>query len=196
MNNRNWFCQKSPLTIDKMIKFNWAFFVGNYYCVPGFNKVAKTLAVVLLILFSSFYSLSQECKKFNPVVLAQYIVNGKSGLKTGFEAGYIGMNTNWGYTAGFIMEFHEPGSGEDVANATGDMFRMFLKGSYRVHKKENRRMIYLTLSPELNMSGRFDLMGGVRFLFPFSGKIGLGIEPGTSLLYGDLHTNLQLFFRL
>lgn len=158
----------------------------------------KTILFFALICAFHQKSISQDCKKFTPVAIAHYLLDGEPGFKAGFEAGYIGQSSRFGYSAGFQLEFHEPGKtgGEDVANATGNLFKMFFKGTYRIYRKENKKLILLTLSPELNMNAVFDLKTGVRFMFPVSSKFGFGIEPHTSLMNGNVGANLQLFARL
>ena len=143
-------------------------------------------------------SYSQDCKNFVPIVMAHYVLDGQQGFKTGFEAGYIGQGSKFGYSAGFQLEFHEPGKpgGEDLANESGNLFKMFVKGSYRIYRKENKRMIFITAAPELNMNAVFDMNSGLRFMFPVSPKFGFGLEPNTSLINGKVSANLQLFCRL
>ena len=130
--------------------------------------------------------------------MAHYVLDGQQGLKTGFEAGYIGQASKFGYTAGFQLEFHQAGKpgGEEIANETGNLFKMFVKGTYRIYRKENKRMILVTLSPELNMNSAFDLKTGLRFMFPVSPKFGFGLEPNASVLNGNIAANLQVFCRL
>jgi hypothetical protein len=154
---------------------------------------------ILLLTLSVFYfqSYSQDCKTFTPIVSAYYILDAKPGVKTGFEAGYIGHGSRFGYSVGFEMEFHdqEKPLGEEYANQTGDMFKMYFKGNYRIYKKANN-LILLTLSPEINMKSRFDLKTGIRFLIPVSQKFGFGLEPSASLLNGNFSTALQIVARL
>jgi hypothetical protein len=154
---------------------------------------------ILALIFCAFYisSYSQDCRKFTPIVSAHYILDGKPGVKTGFEAGYIGHRSRFGYSAGFELEFHdqEKSSGEENANLTGNMFKMYFKGNYRIYKKENN-ILLLTLSPEINMKSRFDLRSGLRFILPVSPKLGFGLEPSASLLHGNFTTAIQIVARL
>jgi hypothetical protein len=158
----------------------------------------KTIFFLALLCALSPNIFSQDCKKFTPVVMMHYLLDGQPGIKTGFEAGYIGQGSKFGYTAGFQLEFHEAGKtgGEDVANETGNLFKMFVKGSYRIYRKENKRMIFITAAPELNMNAAMDFKTGIRFMFPVSPKFGFGIEPHTSLVNGNIGANMQLFCRL
>jgi hypothetical protein len=156
----------------------------------------KTILLLALCAFN-ISSYSQDCKKFTPIVSAHYILDGKPGVKTGFEAGYIGHRSRFGYSAGFELEFHdqEKPTGEENANQTGNMFKMYLKGNYRIYKKDNS-ILLLTLSPEINMKSRFDLRSGLRIILPLSPKFGFGLEPSASVLHGNFSTAIQIVARL
>jgi hypothetical protein len=157
----------------------------------------KTILLLALCAFH-LHSFSQECKSFTPIVSAHYIMDGKPGVKTGFEAGYIGHRSKFGYSAGFELEFHdqENHSGEEYANETGNMFKMYFKGSYRIYRKGNSRMLFLTVTPEINMKSKFDLRSGIRLILPVTAKFGLGLEPSASVLNGNFTTALQIVAKL
>ena len=158
----------------------------------------KTIFFLALLCALSPKSYSQDCRGLIPIAMAHYVVDGQQGFKTGFEAAYIGQACKFGYSAGFQLEFHQAGKpgGEEIANETGNLFKMFVKGTYRIYRKENKRMVFVTLAPELNMNSSFDLKTGIRFMFPVSPKFGFGLEPNASVLNGNFAANLQLFCRL
>ena len=150
------------------------------------------LLIVLFFSISRSFSQQQSCTEPSNVLTAYYIYapNFKTGV--GLEAGKLSSESPFGYFAGCTFQvFSEKVSKSDSTKSTDMLSDFYVKGVYRLTRVENFVSIFAVVSPRYSLQAGFDLHQGLRFIFPFSQRVAMGLEP----IYAVRQNNFQLNFQ-
>jgi hypothetical protein len=140
-------------------------------------------------------SSQQSCETSSNILTAYYTYapNFKSGV--GFEAGKLNGESPLGYFAGCSFQlFKDKVSKTDSTKSTDMLADFYVKASYRLTRVDNFVSIFVVASPRYSLQGGFDLHQGLRFIFPFSERVAMGIEPMYAVRQNNFLVNFQLSF--
>jgi hypothetical protein len=163
------------------------------------NKGYGVLAITLFFNLSTVRA-QEKCGACSipsfPALTIYHAFQGGPSMGLGIEAG------NWKKDAGkfsyFLgMEILWPEEKETKLKTSGNisndmMISFYWKGQYKITNR-----IYMIMQPELINFSSFDLRMGIRYVMPLTKIIGIGIEPGYSLVNKQvsLHTNIHFALR-
>jgi len=157
-------------------------------------KLIKS-TILLAVLFLSINKLQaqqQSCTEPANVITAyySYIPHFKYGV--GFEGGRLSNLSPFGYFAGCSFQvFKDKVSKTDSTHSTDMLADFYLKGAYRLTRVENFVSIFAVASPRYSLEAGFDLQQGLRFIFPFSERIAMGVEPMYAVRQNNFLVNFQ-----
>jgi hypothetical protein len=141
------------------------------------NKGYGVLAITLFFTLSTVRA-QEKCGACSipsfPALTIYHAFQGGPSMGLGIEAG------NWKKDAGKFSYFLEM------------MISFYWKGQYKITNR-----MYMIAQPELINFSSFDLRMGIRYVMPLTKIIGIGIEPGYSLVNKQvsLHTNIHFALR-
>jgi len=154
----------------------------------------------IILLTVSFFILAkgfsqQSCEQFSNVLTTYYTYapNFKSGV--GFEAGKLSNDGPLGFFGGCSFQiFKDKVSKIDSTKSTDMLADFYVKVGYRLTRVDNFVSIFAVASPRYSLQGGFDLHQGLRFIFPFSDRVAMGIEPMYAIRQNNFLVNFQLSF--
>ena len=110
----------------------------------------------------------------------------------GFEAGSWNKDeSRFSYFIGTKMQWFKSSSdkSEDVAEKL--RYSVYVKGQYEVINR-----LYVVVAPAFVNLSSFDAQAGLRYVFPLSKFIGVGVEPGYSFVQKQYMVNTNIHFAL
>ena len=159
-------------------------------------KLTKPIILWTVLLFSITKGFAQQsCEQYSNVITPYYIYapNFKSGI--GFEAGKLNSDGPLGFFAGCTFQlFKDKVSKTDSTKTTDMLADFYVKVGYRLTRVDNFVSIFAVASPRYSLEGGFDMHQGLRFIFPFSDRVALGIEPMYAIRQNNFLVNFQLSF--
>jgi len=166
----------------------------------SFAFSAKTFMVCLICILSHLVSHSQskECKdcdipSFQSATI-YYIGQPHSSFGFGIEAGkWNKSDSRFSYFLGARMQWFrlDPNSAKFNNVADNVRFSAYVKGQVRIVNR-----FYLEVSPMLVNLTSFDAAIGLRYSYPLSDVIGIGIEPTYSVVQKEYLLNANIHFAL
>jgi hypothetical protein len=160
-------------------------------------KLTKSIILLTVLFFTicKSYAQQQSCTEPANVLTAYYIYAPHFKAGGGFEAGRLSSESPFGYFAGVTFQvFSEKVSKSDSTKSTDMLSDFYLKGVYRLTRVENFVSIFAVVSPRYSMQAGFDLHQGLRFVFPFSERVAMGIEPIYAVRQNNFQVNFQFSF--
>jgi len=161
------------------------------------NKTACLLALFTLSFFVSHAQL-KDCKdcsisSFQSVTM-YYIVQPGSSFGFGLEAGQWNKEgSRFSYFLGSKMQWFrtDPGSDKFNNNANNLRFSFYLKGQAKIVNK-----LYLVVTPQFVNLSTFETGLGLRYTYPLSEVIGIGVEPIYSIINKEYSLNANIHLAL
>jgi hypothetical protein len=173
------------------------------YTKPGIRRLARKFKWVLIFSFLVF--------KFNPG-LAQlkdcpdcyvpsfqaftfyYILQPGSDFGFGFEAGKWNKDASrFSYFLGTKLQWfqYDPNSDKYNNSANNIRFSLYVKGQARIVDR-----LYFELTPQFVDLNFFDVGLGLRYTYPITESIGIGIEPTYLVAQKEYSMNANIHFAL
>lgn len=160
----------------------------------------RLLIVCAACMLSFFKGHSQlkDCKdcdipSFQSVTM-YYIAQPHSGFGFGMEAGtWNKSESRFSYFLGARMQwFRVDPNAEKFSNVANNVrFSLYMKGQARIVNR-----IYLEVSPTFVNLSSFDAAVGLRYSYPLSDVIGVGVEPTYSVVQKEYALNANIHFAL
>lgn len=158
------------------------------------QKIVTTL-VLVFIMAGPGKSIAQNCGGPMPVITVYYPFQPGTCFAAGLEAGYQGMDSPFGFFAGFnLQSFSNTRIKKDSTENSSFRSSFYLKGSFRLCRLEGVTSLYLVMAPQLSKRSDMDLRSGLRLMFPLGEKNGIGLEPLYSIREKNIMVNLMLAF--
>jgi hypothetical protein len=158
---------------------------------------AVKLAAFFLFTFSSFSVKAQSCKDcFVPsfgAITIYHVAQPGSNFGFGFEAGsWNKEQSRFSYFVGSKMQWFNSSADKPDNNSTENIrFSFYIKGQVEVVNR-----LYIVAAPEFVNLTSFEARAGVRYIFPISNLIGIGVEPGYSFVQKQVSLNTNIHFAL
>lgn len=170
---------------------------SNRFYPRTLTKPAAILAICLLA-FSSGYSQLRDCPdcvvpSFQAFTI-YYTLQPGSTFGLGFEAGNWNKDASrFSYFLGSKIQWFQfnPNSEKFSNVAENIRFSLYVKGQARLVDR-----LYFELSPEFVNLSTFDLGLGLRYTYPLSESLGIGIEPTYSIVQKEYSLNANVHFAL
>jgi hypothetical protein len=163
-------------------------------------NIVRLYAVFAICLLSYFEGLSQlkDCKdcdipSFQSVTM-YYIAQPHSSFGFGMEAGtWNRSESRFSYFLGARMQWFrlDPNSAKFNNVADNVRFSLYVKGQARIVNR-----FYLEVSPMFVNLTSIDAAVGLRYSYPLSDVIGIGIEPTYSIVQKEYALNANIHFAL
>ncbi len=171
-------------------------------CIPHsfFHNKSWGLLAAALLFSLSMVRAQEKCGSCSipsfPALTVYHAFEKGPAMGLGMEAGnwkkdagkfsyFLGMEILWPEQIGI------KGKSPDVIS-NELMISFYWKGQYKITNR-----IYLIAQPELINFSSFDLRAGLRYVMPLTRVVGIGFEPGYSLINRQvsLHTNIHFALR-
>jgi hypothetical protein len=157
----------------------------------------KKLLILTLVLITSFIgamqSSAQNCGDPVSIMSAYYSYEPHTKFGIGFEAGSQGVDSRLGYYAGIrLTMLKQPEYTKQDSAMLDYRLAFYLKGTVRLSSFDSKGSLYVVAAPQMSLQAGFDVQSGLRFMYPLSGKKGIGLEP----LYSVRQKNVALNFIL
>jgi hypothetical protein len=162
------------------------------------NPKALVILMICLLSYLTGHSQLKDCKdcdipSFQSVTM-YYIGQPHSSFGFGMEAGKWNKNeSRFSYFLGARMQWFrlDPNSAKFSNSADNVRFSVYLKGQVRIVNR-----FYLELSPMFVNLTSFDAAIGLRYSYPLSDVIGIGIEPTYLAVQKEYSLNANIHFAL
>jgi hypothetical protein len=154
-------------------------------------------AIILSVIVSFFYlqGSSQQCTDPASILSAYYSYAPNSKFGIGIEAGKLSSESPLGIFAGCTFQLYNDRHMKTDTTVSDDMVsNIYFKGAYRLTRIENVLSVFVVASPQYSLQSGFDLQAGTRFIFPLSGRMGIGVEPVYSIRQNCFLVNFQIAF--
>jgi len=159
---------------------------------------AALLVLTIIFLFQVNDSKSQNCKlcsipSFPSVTVYQTFQTGH-GIGFGVEAGTWNKDASkFSYFVGTSMVWvdNPPADAKTISSQRQALLSFYLKGQYQLTNH-----LYMIAAPGIVDLSYFDLQTGLRYVFPVTSTIGIGIEPAYSFNHRQFLVNTNLHFAL
>ena len=157
----------------------------------------KKLLILAIILITSFAcclkSSAQNCGDPVSILSAYYTYEPHTKFGVGFEAGSQGVDSRLGYYAGIrLTMLKQPVYIKQDSAQLDYRLAFYLKGTVRLTSQESKGSLFVVAAPQMSLQSGFDVHSGLRYMYPLSGKKGIGVEP----LYSVRQRNVSLNFIL
>lgn len=167
---------------------------------PNPRVLAKpaTILAICLLAYSTAFSQLKDCPEcvvpsFQAFTIF-YTLQPGSTFGFGFEAGKWNKDASrFSYFLGGKLQWFQLNPNSDKFNNSADniRFSVYMKGQARVVDR-----LYFELSPEFVNLSSFDLGFGLRYIYPLSESLGIGIEPTYSIVQKEYSLNANIHFAL
>jgi len=162
------------------------------------KRKAALPVLTILFLLQIRESRSQDCKlcsipSFPSVTVYQTLQTGH-GIGFGAEAGTWNKEASkFSYFVGTSMVWVQNTSADPktISSQKQTLLSFYLKGQYRLTNH-----LYVVASPGIIDLSYFDLQTGLRYVFPVTSVIGIGVEPAYSFNQRQFLVNTNLHFAL
>lgn len=157
-------------------------------------KKLPALVLLFLVLVSVMPVAAQNCGGPVSVIAPYYSYEAHTKFGVGLEAGIQGVDSRTGLYVGF--SYQQLTTNYQKRDTSGFNYRssFYLKGTLRINDHESAGSIFLVASPQLSLQSGYDVLTGLKFMYPFFGKTGMGIEPLYSLKQKDVRVNFIVAF--
>ena len=110
----------------------------------------------------------------------------------GFEAGSWNKDESpFSYFIGSKMQWFKSSADKSENNAEKIRYSVYVKGQYEIITH-----LYVVAAPSFVNLSSFDAQAGLRYVFPLSKFIGIGVEPGYSFIQKQYSINTNIHFAL
>jgi len=159
---------------------------------------ASALMICIALLFSSFSVTAQSGKcgdcfvsSFGAITL-YHVAQGGTNFGFGFEAGSWNKNESpFSYFIGTKMQWFKSSGDKDENMAEKIRYSVYVKGQYEVINR-----LYVVVAPAFVNLSSFETQAGIRYVFPLSKFVGVGLEPGYSFIQKQYSLNTNIHFAL
>ena len=168
---------------------------------PTFNpawKTSKIAGILTICLLSFFSARSQDCKDCDissfQSFTTYYIAQPGSLIGFGVEGGnWNKEDSRFSYFLGTKMQwFQVDPKSQKTANGDGAVrLSFYIKGQARIINR-----LYLEVAPQLVNLTAFETSVGLRYTYPLSSVIGVGLEPSYSIIQKEYALNVNIHFAL
>lgn len=162
-----------------------------------FCKAFKVIFyLALLFSFGNASAQSKDCKDCGSqsfgAITAYYALQQGSNLGFGFEAGmWNKQQSRFSYFIGTKLQWFDV-SGDKFNNAAENVhYSVYVKGQFEIIKR-----LYAIAAPEFVNLSSFDARAGVRYVYPLTNGIGIGIEPAYSFVQKQYSLNMNVHFAM
>jgi len=159
-------------------------------------KLTKPIILLTVSFFILTKAFSQQsCTEPSTILTPYYTYAPNFKFGVGFEAGKLSGENPLGYFAGCTFQlFKDKVSKTDSTKTTDMLADFYVKLGYRLTRIDNFVSIFAIASPRYSLEGGFDLHQGFRFIFPFSQRVAMGIEPLYAVRQNNFLVNFQISF--
>ena len=160
-------------------------------------KLSAKPVVFFLFIFSAVSVNAQSCKDcFLPsfgAITVYHVAQPGSNFGFGFEGGSWNKElSRFSYFGGSKMQWFHPSSDKPNNNSSENIrFSFYIKGQFEVINR-----FYIVAAPEFVNLTSFEARAGLRYIFPISNLIGIGVEPGYSFVQKQCSLNTNIHFAL
>ncbi len=163
------------------------------------SSITKTFLVVMLYCsVSSAQAQKRACKdcfvpSFGAITL-YHITQAHSSFGFGMEAGKWNKDdSRFSYFIGAKLQwFHlDPNSDKYNNSADNIHYTVYVKGQFELLDR-----LYVVAGPEFYNLSSLDARTGLRYVFPISNFIGIGVEPAYSFVQKQCSVNANIHFAL
>src|SRR5207244_3285630 len=122
-----------------------------------------------------------------------HVVQSGSVLGFGLEAGkWNKEESRFSYFLGTKMQWFRPTEASKLGNSADDLrFSVYVKGQFEILNR-----LYIVASPQFVNLCSFETGLGLRYSYPLSSSIGVGIEPTYSIIGRQYSLNTNIHFAL
>ena len=168
----------------------------------GFNpaKGFKTMGLCFIFSLGILCSNAQikghcDCSPSFGALSVYDVLQPGSTFGFGLEAGKWNKDAaRFSYFLGTKMQWMQQGEGLSKANGAyqeNTRFTLYVKGQFRIVNR-----FYLVVSPGFVNLSAFETTAGLRYVFPISRVIGIGLEPSYSIVQQKFSINTNLHIAL
>jgi len=183
----------------QMVKNEHVIILINHNPLPGIKKysLSAKLVIFFFFIFSAVSVRSQSCKDcFLPsfgAITIYHVAQPGSNFGFGFEGGSWNKElSRFSYFVGAKMQWFNPSANKPDNNSSEDIrFSFYVKGQFEVLNR-----LYIVAAPEFVNLTSFEARAGLRYIFPISNLIGIGVEPGYSFVQKQVSLNTNIHFAL
>jgi len=170
------------------------------YIITKYEKsvLNSTLSAILLLIFYSAGAQMKECKDCSVpsfgVITVYYVAQPHSGFGFGMEAGKWNKDdSRFSYFIGAKLQWFDlvPGSDKYSNSDNNIHYTAYVKGQFEMLNR-----LYVVVSPEFVNLSSFDARAGLRYVFPISNNIGVGVEPAYAIVQKAYSVNANIHFAL
>ena len=160
----------------------------------------KTSFTLLIFLFCYGFAQAQDktCKECSipgfESVTFYYVAQPHSNFGFGMEAGHWNKEeSRLSYFLGTKLQWFQwdPNSEKYSNRAENIHFSVYIKGQVQLVDR-----LYFIASPQMLNLSLFEMAAGLRYVFPISDVIGVGLEPTYSIMQKEGSLNLNVHFAL
>jgi hypothetical protein len=159
---------------------------------------ASALIICTALLFLSFSGNAQSGKcgdcfvsSFGAITV-YHVAQSGTNFGFGFEAGSWNKNESpFSYFIGSKMQWFKSSGDKNENIADKIRYSVYVKGQYEVINR-----LYVVVAPAFVNLSSFETQAGIRYVFPLSKFIGVGLEPGYSFVQKQYSLNTNIHFAL
>jgi hypothetical protein len=160
------------------------------------GRAAIVSCVALLFSFLSVNAQSGDCRdcfvsSFGAITL-YHVAQPGTNFGFGFEAGSWNKDESpFSYFLGTKMQWFKSPADKSQSNVDRVHYSFYLKGQYEIINR-----FYVVVAPAFVNLSSFEAQAGVRYVFPLTKFIGVGLEPGYSFVQKQYSLNTNIHFAL
>ena len=160
------------------------------------GRVAILICIALLFSFFSGNAQSGDCRdcfvsSFGAITL-YHVAQPGTNFGFGFEAGSWNKDESpFSYFLGTKMQWFKSTTDKSQSNVDKIHYSFYVKGQYEVVNR-----LYVIVAPAFVNLSSFEAEAGVRYVFPLTKFIGVGLEPGYSFVQRQYSLNTNIHFAL
>jgi len=169
---------------------------NNSHKIKSNGIVAAAIFFLLLSLSFSGNAQSGTCRdcfvpSFGAITL-YHVTQPGTNFGLGFEAGCWNKDeSRFSYFMGAKFQWFSSSADKSQNNADKIHYSLYVKGQFEVINR-----LYIVVAPAFVNLSSFETQAGIRYVFPITKFIGVGLEPGYSIVQKQYSLNTNIHFAL